>query len=93
MEEPKDGDSVCFHRAFGSCSLLSIITSNYVVESRSTLPDGVRTKKWEDRMEKTKKEKAIKLLQAELSEEKKAEITRYVRSFIVLQATWFVFLI
>ena len=64
--------------------LLSSITTSHPSSctrkpSRSTLPEGVKTKKWEDRMEKTRKEKAIKLLQAELSEEKKAEITRYVR--------------
>ncbi|CCL98997.1 uncharacterized protein FIBRA_01005 [Fibroporia radiculosa] len=43
---------------------------------RSHIPDGVKTKSWEDRMKKTQKEKAIKKLQAELSEEKKAEKTR-----------------
>ncbi|KAI0348415.1 hypothetical protein BDW22DRAFT_90092 [Trametopsis cervina] len=44
---------------------------------RSHLPDGVKTKSWEDRMQKTQKEKAIKQLQAELKEEKLAEIKRY----------------
>ncbi|KAH9898088.1 Cgr1 family-domain-containing protein [Cubamyces lactineus] len=43
---------------------------------RSHLPDGVKTKKWEDRMEKTKKEQAIKKLQAELKQEKQDEIKR-----------------
>ncbi|OCH96210.1 hypothetical protein OBBRIDRAFT_744296 [Obba rivulosa] len=43
---------------------------------RSYIPEGVKTKKWEDRMEKTKKTKAIKKLQDELREEKQAEITR-----------------
>ncbi|EPQ60539.1 hypothetical protein GLOTRDRAFT_135211 [Gloeophyllum trabeum ATCC 11539] len=43
---------------------------------RSTLPDGVKTKKWEDRMEKAKREQAMKKLQAELKEEKQAEIAR-----------------
>ncbi|KAF8525049.1 hypothetical protein BU17DRAFT_83965 [Hysterangium stoloniferum] len=43
---------------------------------RSHLPDGVKAKSWEDRMEKTKKEKAIKKLQLEMKEEKQAEITR-----------------
>ncbi|KAI0800955.1 Cgr1 family-domain-containing protein [Fomes fomentarius] len=43
---------------------------------RSLLPDGLKTKKWEDRMEKTKKEQAIKKLQAELKEDKRADIQR-----------------
>ncbi|RPD64883.1 hypothetical protein L227DRAFT_560644 [Lentinus tigrinus ALCF2SS1-6] len=48
---------------------------------RSLLPDGLKTKKWEDRMEKTKKEQAIKKLQAELKDEKFSEIQRCVPSF------------
>jgi len=40
------------------------------------MPEGVKTKSWEDRMEKTKKEMAIKKLQTELKDEKQAEITR-----------------
>ncbi|KAI0778494.1 hypothetical protein BD413DRAFT_465035 [Trametes elegans] len=43
---------------------------------RSHLPDGVKTTKWEARMEKTKKEQAIKKLQAELKQEKADEIKR-----------------
>ncbi|KAI8980700.1 hypothetical protein BD414DRAFT_383650, partial [Trametes punicea] len=43
---------------------------------RSHLPDGVKTKKWEERMEKTKKEQAIKKLQQELKQEKADEIKR-----------------
>ncbi|TEB39012.1 hypothetical protein FA13DRAFT_426652 [Coprinellus micaceus] len=43
---------------------------------RSHLPRGVKTKSWEDRMEKTKKEQAIKKLQAELEEEKRTDIQR-----------------
>jgi len=43
---------------------------------RSHIQDGVKTKSWEERMQKTQKEKAIKKLQAELSEEKKAEKAR-----------------
>ncbi|TBU63632.1 Cgr1 family-domain-containing protein [Dichomitus squalens] len=43
---------------------------------RSHLPDGVKTKKWEDRMEKVKKAQAIKKLQEELKDEKLAEIQR-----------------
>ncbi|KAH8102503.1 hypothetical protein BXZ70DRAFT_928764 [Cristinia sonorae] len=42
---------------------------------RSNLPEGVKSK-WSERMEKTKKEKAIKQLQTELKEEKQAEIAR-----------------
>lgn len=44
--------------------------------SRSHMPEGVKTKTWEDRMEKTKKETAVKKWQAELKEEKQAEIAR-----------------
>jgi len=44
--------------------------------SRSHIPDGVKAKSWQDRMEKTKKELAIKKLQAELKDEKQADITR-----------------
>ncbi|KAF5323571.1 hypothetical protein D9611_005781 [Ephemerocybe angulata] len=43
---------------------------------RSQLPKGVKTKRWEDRMDKTKKEQAIKKLQAELRDEKQAEYER-----------------
>jgi len=43
---------------------------------RTHAPDGVKAKSFEDRMEKTKKELAIKKLQAELKEEKQAELTR-----------------
>ncbi|KZT75152.1 hypothetical protein DAEQUDRAFT_720368 [Daedalea quercina L-15889] len=43
---------------------------------RTLLPDGVKSKSWEDRMEKTQKEKAIKKLQAELSEEKRVDKER-----------------
>ncbi|KAI0639719.1 Cgr1 family-domain-containing protein [Trametes polyzona] len=43
---------------------------------RSHLPEGVKTKKWEERMEKTKKEQAIKKLQQELKQEKADEIKR-----------------
>lgn len=46
--------------------------------SRTMLPDGVKSKSWEDRMQKAQKEKAIKKLQAELSEEKRAEKERSV---------------
>ncbi|KAF8973879.1 hypothetical protein BDZ97DRAFT_1912334 [Flammula alnicola] len=43
---------------------------------RSHLPEGVKTKSWEDRMQKTQKALAIKKLQAELKEEKQAEFQR-----------------
>jgi rRNA-processing protein CGR1 len=41
----------------------------------------VKAKSWEDRMDKSKKELAIKKLQTELKEEKQAEITRYVETY------------
>jgi len=43
---------------------------------RSHIPNGVKAKSWADRMEKTKKERAIKKLETEMKEEKQAEITR-----------------
>ncbi|EKM61212.1 uncharacterized protein PHACADRAFT_247672 [Phanerochaete carnosa HHB-10118-sp] len=43
---------------------------------RSHLPEGVKTRCWEERMQKTQKEKAVKKLQAELKEEKQAEKQR-----------------
>ncbi|GLB36023.1 hypothetical protein LshimejAT787_0303110 [Lyophyllum shimeji] len=43
---------------------------------RSQLPEGVKTKRWEDRMRQTQKALAIKKLQVELHEEKQAEIQR-----------------
>ncbi|KAJ3569427.1 hypothetical protein NP233_g5051 [Leucocoprinus birnbaumii] len=43
---------------------------------RSHLPAGVKTKNWQDRMEKTKKEQAIKKLEQELKDEKQAELQR-----------------
>lgn len=46
--------------------------------SRSHIPNGVKAKSWADRMEKTKKERAIKKLETEMKEEKQAEITRCV---------------
>ncbi|KAF8516396.1 hypothetical protein JB92DRAFT_2910904 [Gautieria morchelliformis] len=43
---------------------------------RSHLPAGVKARTWEERMEKEKKEGAIKKLEQELKEEKNAEFTR-----------------
>ncbi|CAA7259927.1 unnamed protein product [Cyclocybe aegerita] len=43
---------------------------------RSYLPEGVKNKKWEDRMAKTQKALAIKKLQTELKDEKQAELQR-----------------
>jgi hypothetical protein len=43
---------------------------------RSHLPEGVKTKQWEHRMEQTKRAQAIKKLQQELKDEKQAEIQR-----------------
>lgn len=44
---------------------------------RSNLPDGVKTKSWEERMKKTQKALAIKKLETELKDEKQAEFQRY----------------
>ncbi|KAF9527826.1 hypothetical protein CPB83DRAFT_855682 [Crepidotus variabilis] len=43
---------------------------------RSHLQPGLKTTKWDDRMEKEKKARAIKMLQAELKDEKEAEMKR-----------------
>ncbi|KAG6862425.1 hypothetical protein C0995_011865 [Termitomyces sp. Mi166 len=43
---------------------------------RSRLPQGVKTKSWDDRMRKTQQALAIKKLEAELKEEKQVEIQR-----------------
>ncbi|KDQ07695.1 hypothetical protein BOTBODRAFT_38594 [Botryobasidium botryosum FD-172 SS1] len=43
---------------------------------RSHLPEGVRTKSWEERMAKTTREAAIKKLEKEMKEEKQAEADR-----------------
>ncbi|KAF7436673.1 rRNA-processing protein cgr1 [Pleurotus ostreatus] len=52
-------------------------------QKRSHLPNGVKTKSWQDRMEQAKKAQAIKRLQQELKDEKQAEIAR--RREITLQ--------
>jgi rRNA-processing protein CGR1 len=43
---------------------------------RSHLQAGVKTKNWQDRMEKTQKALSIRKLQAELREEKQTELKR-----------------
>ncbi|KAG6878637.1 hypothetical protein C0993_001160 [Termitomyces sp. T159_Od127] len=43
---------------------------------RSRLPQGVKTKHWDDRMRRTQQGLATKKLEAELKEEKQAEIQR-----------------
>jgi rRNA-processing protein CGR1 len=43
---------------------------------RTHLPDGVKAKNWEARMQKTERARAIKKLQAELKDEKLSEIQR-----------------
>ncbi|KAI5123558.1 hypothetical protein M0805_003377 [Coniferiporia weirii] len=43
---------------------------------RSHLPDGVKTKSWDDRMKEKKKKDAMKKLETELKEEKQAELKR-----------------
>ncbi|KZV75516.1 hypothetical protein PENSPDRAFT_647062 [Peniophora sp. CONT] len=43
---------------------------------RSRLMPGVKSKSWDDRMEKTKKAQAIKKLQEELKDEKQADAAR-----------------
>ena len=55
----------------------SNIAKNSWFLSRSHIPNGVKAKSWQDRMEKTKKETAIKKLQTDLKNEKQAEITQY----------------
>lgn len=52
-----------------------------VSNSRSNLPDAVKTKRWEDRMQKTTKAMAIKKLQTELKDEKEADYQRFTFCF------------
>jgi len=40
------------------------------------MPDGVKSKNWDDRMQKTERARAIKKLQVELRDEKESEINR-----------------
>jgi rRNA-processing protein CGR1 len=40
------------------------------------MPDGVKAKNWEDRMQKTERARAIRKLQDELKDEKQSEIQR-----------------
>lgn len=47
---------------------------------RSNLPAGLKTPSWEHRVEKRKKEDAIKLLEKTLKDEKIAEEERLVRA-------------
>ena len=53
---------------------------------RSHLPDGVKSKSWTDRMQKTQKAKSIKMLEANLKEEKQAEINRSHRLRVLLSS-------
>ncbi|EKM83572.1 hypothetical protein AGABI1DRAFT_32545 [Agaricus bisporus var. burnettii JB137-S8] len=53
-------------------SLLNVVPPH----RRSHLPEGVKTKQWEHRMEQTKRAQAIKKLQQDLKDEKQAEFQR-----------------
>ena len=81
MEGDEDCDCVSFLVPLRDIEPeVSHVRANPVARRRSHLPEGVKTKKWEDRMEKGKKEQAIKKLQVELKDEKRAEIQRCVSS-------------
>ena len=81
MEGDEDCDCVSFLVPLRDIEPeVSHVRANPVARRRSHLPEGVKTKKWEDRMEKVKKEQAIKKLQAELKDEKLAEIQRCARA-------------
>lgn len=71
MEGPKVSHSV---RPYLSSVPITVAQSLY--DRRSHLPNGVKTKSWQDRMEQANKAQAIKRLQQELKDEKQAEITR-----------------
>lgn len=71
MENAKNSNSVCFLPQ-DLASWFSVLTFG----SRSHLSEGLKTS-FEERMEKTQKEKAFKKLQKELKEEKEAEFTRF----------------
>uniref|UniRef100_A0A8H7Y7A4 rRNA-processing protein n=1 Tax=Psilocybe cubensis TaxID=181762 RepID=A0A8H7Y7A4_PSICU len=51
-------------------------TATVSMSSRSHLPLGVKTKSWEARMQKTQKSLAIKKLENELKDDRKAELER-----------------
>ena len=55
---------------------LTSVRLTILASSRSHLQEAVKTKKWDDRMHKTKKAQAIKMLRDELKEEKQAELQR-----------------
>ena len=83
MEGDEDCDCVSFLVPLRDIEPeVSHVRANPVARRRSHLPEGVKTKKWEDRMEKVKKEQAIKKLQAELKDEKLAEIQRCARAVL-----------
>jgi hypothetical protein len=69
VEDTKNSDQVRFIIVFDICG-----THN--LHSRTFLPEGVKTKSWDDRMEKTQRAMAIKRLESELKEEKVAEMKR-----------------
>lgn len=50
-------------------------------DRRSNLPAGVKTTSWDARVEKRKKEEAIKLLERTLKEERVAEEERFVLQY------------
>jgi len=58
---------------------------------RTQMADSLKTP-WQERMEKTKREKAIKKLQQELKEEKQADITRYIFKLCCYAHTNLIFL-
>lgn len=54
----------------------SELVSKLNISRRTHLPEVVKTKKWELRMQKTERARAINKLQGELKEEKQSEIQR-----------------
>jgi hypothetical protein len=64
-------------RSFHSIHLfLCLLLLTSPSQSRAHIQPGVKSKSWADRMEKTRKEKAIKLLQTELKQEKQVDKDR-----------------
>lgn len=75
-------DGKCKERQLGVFSISRFRKLIFVLifGSRSHLSEGLKSS-FEERMEKTQKEKAFKKLQRELKEEKEAEFTRFAARF------------
>ena len=79
METPENSRSVRADKRI----VLMVILLTSPCDRRSQHFQGARRNAWDQRMDKTKKEQAVKKLEAQLKDEKHAEITRLVPSHLV----------